>query len=121
MKKILVIEDEKDILENVIELLALEGFNAVGAENGAIGLARAIEYLPDLILCDIRMPELNGFEVLQRLRQNPDTLSIPVVILSARITPEEIAMLDAMPLVSYLHKPFEIEDFIGTVDYYLTD
>lgn len=81
--KILVIEDEFFIRENLLELLEIEGFDAVGAENGLVGVRLAKEYQPDLILCDVMMPELDGFGVLKALREDSATATIPFLFLSA--------------------------------------
>ena len=77
MKKILVIEDEPIVRSNILELLEGEDYDAVGAENGVIGAMSAREHLPDLIICDVMMPELDGYGVLTALRQDPATATIP--------------------------------------------
>ncbi|MBD2537698.1 response regulator, partial [Coleofasciculus sp. FACHB-SPT36] len=77
MAKILVIEDEISIRENILELLEAEGFDAIAAENGQIGLQLAQAEIPDLILSDALMPELDGYGVLKALRSNPVTATIP--------------------------------------------
>ena len=76
MKKILVIEDEEDIRSDVLKMLKYEGFEAFGAENGRIGVKLARQHHPDLIVCDIIMPDLNGYKVLAILRSNPTTATI---------------------------------------------
>ncbi len=86
MKKILAIEDETVIRENICDLLSLEDYHAMAAENGKIGVARAMEHLPDLILCDIMMPELDGYGVLHQLKQNSATKTIPFIFLTAKAT-----------------------------------
>jgi two-component system sensor histidine kinase/response regulator len=83
MTKILVIEDERAIRENILELLDAEEFEALGAENGKIGIQLAAQTLPDLILCDVMMPEMDGHGVLTQLRQNPATATIPFIFLTA--------------------------------------
>ena len=71
MTKILVIEDDFTIKENVIDILQEESFQAIDASNGLVGIKLAQEHQPDLILCDVRMPSMDGYEVLKRLKQNP--------------------------------------------------
>ena len=82
MKKILVIEDEPAVRANILELLELEDFYGIGAENGLIGVLWALEHLPDLIICDVMMPELDGYGVLTTLRKEPLTALIPFIFLS---------------------------------------
>jgi CheY-like chemotaxis protein len=93
MKKILVIEDEVFIRENLIELLEIEGYEAIGAENGAVGVKLAKEYQPDLILCDVMMPELDGSGVLDALRQDPLTAAIPFRFITPNGGPFDISDL----------------------------
>jgi DNA-binding NarL/FixJ family response regulator len=84
MAKILVIEDEPEMRRNLLTILRLEKFEPAGAENGRAGLDLARKTKPDLILCDVMMPELDGYGVLQGLRQIPETARIPFIFLTAR-------------------------------------
>ncbi|MBF2001293.1 MAG: response regulator [Synechococcales cyanobacterium M58_A2018_015] len=84
MKTILVIEDEPAIRESLQDLLELEGYHAIAAANGRSGVELAQRYLPDLILCDVTMPELDGYTVLSMLQQSPATRTIPFIFLTAR-------------------------------------
>ncbi|MFK0732742.1 MAG: response regulator transcription factor, partial [Gloeotrichia echinulata HAB0833] len=84
MKKILVIEDEQFVRENIVEILEASGYAAVSAPNGAVGVTLAQEHLPDIILCDVMMPELDGHGVLQSIRTNAATANIPFIFLTAR-------------------------------------
>ena len=79
MQKILVIDDEQPFREAVLELLEVEGFQAIGAENGQMGVQLAQEHLPDLVLCDIQMPDLDGYNVLRSLRQDSHTATTPFI------------------------------------------
>ncbi|MBE9228809.1 response regulator [Phormidium sp. LEGE 05292] len=83
MTKILLIEDEEAIRENILELLNLENFEAIAVENGSKGVQLAKEKKPDLIICDVSMPELDGYGVLQALRSEPATAMIPFIFLTA--------------------------------------
>jgi len=83
MIKILVIEDDESIRENILELLEEQEFKAIGAENGLIGIDLAQKNLPDLILCDVMMPEIDGYGVLEALRKDPLTAVIPLIFLTA--------------------------------------
>jgi CheY-like chemotaxis protein len=84
MKKILVVEDAHSLRKDILEMLGFEGFEAIGAENGLVGVQKAREHLPDLIICDIMMPELDGYGVLEELRKDPVTATIPFIFLTAR-------------------------------------
>ncbi|HEY9299225.1 MAG TPA: response regulator, partial [Phormidium sp.] len=81
-RKVLVIEDARDTLTSLLDLIESQGFQAIGAKNGLIGLQLANEQMPDLIISDINMPEMNGYEVLEALRQNTKTARIPFIFLS---------------------------------------
>lgn len=115
MVKILVIEDEAALLESILELLNAEGFEAVGAENGQIGLQLVQEMLPDLIICDILMPELDGHAVLTQLRENSKTALVPFIFLTAKGT--SIDMRQGMNLGAddYLTKPFKQADLLQAI------
>src|SRR5215510_7438524 len=84
MKKILVIEDEAATLENLVLMLEMEGFQPFSAPNGRAGLAIAQRELPDVILCDVSMPEMDGYGVLESLRAHRATVSIPFIFLTAK-------------------------------------
>lgn len=105
MAKILVIEDELSIRENILELLEMRNFEVIGAENGSVGLKMAMEQSPDLIICDVTMPEMDGYSVLKALRENPGTANIPFIFLTARA--DRIDMRTGMELGAddYLIKP----------------
>ncbi len=115
MTTILVIEDEEIILDNLLEILKLEGFQSIGAEHGMIGVQRAKAYLPDLILCDICMPELDGYGVLERLRHDPKTAAIPIIFLSAKCERTEIRHGMNLGADDYLIKPCTIADLLEAV------
>lgn len=115
MKKILVIEDEVFIRDNLIELLEIEGFEALGAENGSVGLQLAKEYQPDLILCDVQMPELDGYGVLNGLRQDPTTATIPFLFLTASADRGNIQKIRAMGMNDYILKPFNVDKFLAAI------
>ncbi len=106
MKKILVIEDEKFVRENVIELLKAEGFQPIEALNGLIGLEMARQSRPDLIICDIIMPELDGYGVLTALRADPCTRTIPFIFLTALQDHADRRQGMQLGADDYLTKPF---------------
>ncbi|MBD2459809.1 response regulator [Oscillatoria sp. FACHB-1407] len=119
MKTILVIEDDRFNRENLLAILEFSGFHAIGAEHGLIGLQQAQTLLPDLIICDVVMPKLDGFGVLQALRCNPKTASIPIVFLSAKADNADIRKAIDLGVDEYLVKPFTITTLVQTIFPYL--
>jgi len=115
LEKILVIEDELLILESIIEILQNEGYECLKAVNGEEGTRRAKDETPDLIICDIQMPVLNGYEVLQNLRANPRTSTIPFIFLSALVDKSDLRKGMILGADDYLTKPFEPEELICSV------
>ncbi len=113
---ILIIEDEDHIREIIQDVLSLESFHTVTAENGRIGLQLAKEYQPDLILCDIMMPELDGYGVLQALRQHEATASIPLIFLTARASRSDLRRGMELGADDYLTKPFMPNELLSAVN-----
>ncbi|MCT7949571.1 response regulator [Ancylothrix sp. C2] len=105
MAKILVIEDERIIRENILELLETEDFEVFGAENGKVGIALAIENKPDLIVCDVMMPEIDGYGVLKALREQPSTATIPFIFLTALADKSDTRRGMELGADDYLTKP----------------
>lgn len=106
MTTILAIEDEAKLRANIQEILELEGFDVLTAENGKIGVALAQQHHPDLIICDISMPELDGYDVLVALRQDPTTIEIPFIFLSAKASKADFRKGMSLGADDYLTKPF---------------
>ena len=106
MTTILVIEDEHDVRENLQDILELEDFDVLTAENGKIGLQLAINQQPDLIICDVMMPELDGYGVISALRKNATTVKTTFLFLSAQSTDEDRQKGLALGANDYLTKPF---------------
>jgi CheY-like chemotaxis protein len=115
MKTVLFIEDNNDIRENTCELLELEGYNVIFAENGKIGLALAKANHPDIIVCDIQMPEIDGYEVLNILKNDPSTSQIPFIFLSASVEKKNISIGLNMGAKAYIQKPFDPEELFNIV------
>lgn len=115
MTTILAIEDEPSILENILETLELGEFKALGAENGLIGVQMAREHRPDLIISDITMPEMDGYDVLAELRSDPDTATIPFIFLTARTEREAMRQAFEFGADDYLSKPFSPSDLLVAV------
>jgi CheY-like chemotaxis protein len=123
MRKILVIEDEKFIRDNLLELLEIENFEAVGAENGSVGVHLATQEQPNLILCDVMMPELDGFGVLKALRENPATHRIAFMFLTASADKLNLQKIREMgiPDRDVILKPFNIDQFLAALKARLND
>lgn len=115
MKKVLIIEDNDDVRENTADILELAGFGVTTAENGKIGVGMAKKMLPDVIVCDIMMPELDGYGVLQALNNNAKTASIPFIFLTAKT--ERVDMRKGMNLGAddYLTKPFTDTELLEAI------
>ena len=107
MKTILLIEDRTEIRENTAEILELEGYRVIQAENGQRGLELIAQQHPDVILCDIMMPVKNGYEVFTELINNPETAGIPFVFLTASVERSEVEKGIGMGANGYVRKPFQ--------------
>lgn len=118
-KKILVIEDNAQVRDNIQEILELEDFETIAAENGAIGLQLAKEQFPDLILCDVMMPEMDGYSVLTALRQNVSTANIPFIFLTAKADKSERKQGMDLGADDYLAKPFTYTEILQIIDTHL--
>ena len=115
MKKILVIEDETRTRDLFLKCLDAEGFYTIGAENGIVGVQRTQEQLPDLVISDIKMPQLDGYGVLTTLRQDPVTASIPFIFLTAKVTKAELRQGMELGADDYLTKPCTVEELLGAI------
>jgi CheY-like chemotaxis protein len=119
MAGILLIEDNQNLREDLLELLQLEDYQAIAAANGLIGLQMLQEFSPNLIVCDVDMPIMNGFELLQLVKADPRLALIPFLILTAnrdKQTKENLRDLGADALLS---KPIAIEDLLSAIAYFL--
>lgn len=115
MKKILVIDDDKNLQSDLQTILKLEGYEAFGADNGREGLLAAKRYKPDLILCDITMPMLNGFDVIAGLRQDAQTAAIPVILLTAHNNPIFARRGKELGAVDYIAKPYDLDELLAAI------
>ncbi len=115
MAKILIAEDEKDIRDLVVFSLTYGGFEAISALNGVDAVAKAEAELPDLILMDVRMPTMSGYEACERLKQNPATRDIPIVFLSAKGQEAEIRQGLSAGAEEYILKPFAPDELVKRV------
>lgn len=115
MKKILVIEDSAPFRNLFLKYLTAKGFQTIAAENGFDGIKQAKEQLPDLVICDILMPELNGYSVLATLRQNPETATIPFIFVTAKVTRTDLRKGMVLGADDYITKPFTEAELIEAV------
>ena len=118
-KSVLVIDDEVDIAETVEIRLEVNGYSVDIAYDGLDGIEKAIKTKPDLILLDILMPQVDGFEVCRRLRKIPETQNIPIILLTAIKSPESLQKAKEAGAQDYLAKPFESGELVEIVRFYL--
>lgn len=116
MKTILVIDDNKDIRENTAEILELAGYKTLTAENGKKGVEHALKEKPDVIVCDIMMPELDGYGVLHMLRKNPEAQNIPFIFLTAKTERSDFRKGMEMGADDYVTKPFEDIELLNAIE-----
>lgn len=116
IKKILVIDDNTDIRENTAEILDLAGYKTLTAENGKAGVETAAREKPNLIICDIMMPELDGYGVLHLLQKNPDTANIPFIFLTAKTDRSDFRKGMEMGADDFITKPFEEIELLNAVE-----
>lgn len=115
-KKIVVIEDNTDVRENLAEILELDGYEVSTAENGKIGIKTVEEIHPDLILCDIMMPELDGYGVRHILNKKPELANIPFLFLTAKAEPSDFRKGMNLGADDYLTKPFQANELLNTIE-----
>ena len=116
MKKILIIEDTDFIRENLVEILELADYEVMDAPNGKIGVEIAKDKLPDLILCDVMMPELDGYGVLHMLSRNPNTSTIPFIFLTAKTEKSDVRKGMLLGADDYITKPFEEAEILDAIE-----
>ncbi len=116
MKSVLVIDDNPDIRENTAEILDMAGYKTYTAENGKKGVDLALKEKPDVIVCDIMMPELDGYGVLHLLRKNPDAQHIPFIFLTAKTERTDFRKGMEMGADDYITKPFEDIELLNAIE-----
>jgi CheY-like chemotaxis protein len=114
-KKILVIEDEPIILLSILNLLERNGYLALSADNGEIGIQLARQENPDLIICNMAMPRVTGYEVIRELRNYPNTTMIPFIVITAQGTPVEIEQWQELGVNNYLLKPYNSDELLRKI------
>lgn len=116
MKKILIIEDDKILRENTAEFLHEEGFEVFTASDGRLGIDSVFQNFPDLILCDISMPDIDGYEVYRQLQADAAASLIPFIFLTARVEKDDIRLGMGMGVDDYITKPFNIDELLNSVN-----
>ncbi len=116
MKKLLIIEDNLEVRENLAEILELSNYDVTTAENGKIGASKAIQGAFDLIICDVMMPELDGFGVLRILSKNPLTANIPFIFLTAKVEKTDFRKGMNLGADDYITKPFDDAELLEAIE-----
>ena len=120
-KKILIVEDEESLLKLESILLTTKGYLVQGVSTGLAALEAIDEEQPDLVLLDVMLPKMDGFEVCSRIKQNPATKDIPVILLTAKKTPEDISRGQEVGADQYITKPFKSAMVMETIATLLKD
>lgn len=115
MSRLLVIEDETDLREEMVDWLTLENYEVIQAGNGIEGIQRTLESYPDLIICDISMPELDGYGVLLEVQSNPATFQIPFIFVTAYASREDIRYGMSLGADDYITKPFTRTELLNAI------
>ena len=115
MQTVLVIEDEAPLRANLARILSAEGYRVVAAADGDEGIRRVLEDRPDLVICDILMPRVDGFGVLAALRSRPESAAIPFIFLTASADKEDLARGLRSGANEYVTKPFKIAGLLAAV------
>ncbi len=116
MTKILIIEDELPIRENIAELLEAEDFEVFSTDSGILGILWAKENTPDLVICDVMMPEMSGHEVLEQMREIPETSLTPFIFLTAMSDKKDIRNAMELGADDYITKPFTRKELLSSID-----
>lgn len=115
MLQVLIIDDEKNILRAVTMYLEGHGYDVITAVNGLSGIQKAEEIIPDLIILDLVLPDIDGYIVCKTLKEHPRTCSIPVLIMSAKSQAEDLEKAFEVGANDYIVKPFEANDLLNRV------
>lgn len=116
MSTILIVDDTQMLRDYIAECLSFEGYNAVTARNGADGVHLATQNPPDLIICDVMMPGLSGYDVLEKLRSQPTTAEIPFIFLTALASHQDKQEGLRLGVSDYLTKPFSYDDLMTAIN-----
>jgi DNA-binding response OmpR family regulator len=121
MKKLLLIDDDSDFLSILAEFLCLHAFDVIKANGGLVGLQLAKERQPDVIICDIDMPQMNGYQVLRHLRADLATKKIPFIFLTAKSDSDSQLLAFELGANNFLVKPVTMSQLLGAIAFQLGD
>lgn len=121
MKKILVIDDEKNILKSIVMYLEGHKYSVQAISNGLDGIKFAKEYMPDLILLDLVLPDIDGYMVCKTIKESLETENIPIVIMSAKSQQVDIDKAFDVGALDYIMKPFEPQKLLEKIQKYLKE
>lgn len=117
--RVLYIEDNKDNMILVKRVLEIEGYDLIGAETGQEGLDKAIENMPDIVITDINLPDLDGYDVTDRLKKNPQTAHIPVVAMTANVMKKDRENVMQAGCDGFISKPIDIDELPAQIENFL--
>jgi CheY-like chemotaxis protein len=115
-KTILVIDDEQNIRDSLADLLSVSGYRVLQSDGGEKGISLAITHKPDLIMCDIMMPQMDGYDTLRKLRSENSTRDIPVIFVTAKAEKQAFEKGMSMGATDFLLKPFTFKDVQQVID-----
>ena len=115
MRTILIVEDNAKNMQLVRDLLQAQGYRTLEAVNGEEGVRLGLEHVPDLVLMDIQLPDINGIEAFHRLRADPRSAGVPVVAFTASVTAGDRSRIGAAGFDGFLSKPINLKEFLATV------
>lgn len=116
MAKILIVDDSPTQMSNLVKIIESQGHTTIQAENGAVGIEKAQTEQPDLILMDVVMPELNGFQATRKLTRDPATANIPIIIVTTKGQETDKVWGERQGAAAYIVKPPKEADLIGTIN-----
>jgi len=117
--RILYIEDNKDNMTLVKRVLEIEGFEVIPAETGKDGVLKAVESLPDIIITDINLPDIDGYEVTDMLKSNKKTAHIPVIAMTANVMKKDREHVFKAGCDGYISKPIDVDELPGQIENFL--
>jgi two-component system cell cycle response regulator DivK len=117
--KVLYIEDNLDNMILVKRILEIEGYHVIGAETGQEGLAKAMENLPDIVITDINLPDIDGYEVTDTLKKDTKTAHIPVIAMTANVMKKDRENVIQAGCDGFISKPIDVDDLPGQIENFL--
>lgn len=114
--RVLVVEDEPSLLESIVDILTFEGHTVAGVKNGKLAVEYIQAYLPDIVITDVMMPEMDGYQLVKVIRDDPLTAATPVILLSGHTDPDFIREGLALGANLFIKKPFKLEDLVNAMD-----